>query len=417
MAEYGVVITVHNDDEQQTTTTLLLDTLYDDNITSSSTVTRHPIVTGDLVADHMYRNADTLSLRGTFSLNSSKGIVVIEGDSKLNKIQDLFEDIKNKGLLCDITRVKIESDDSGKQSPIFKSRKNMILTNISWTQGINDVDYSFTFNEALIVTIDIAPATSDDNFNPNISDFTKSTFTDSIFDVEIVRKLVVQILKEQNLIDEQALNQFKISVMKGVAKTTIIGIFTPVGPVTGVVGGIVSGISYAITKAKFENKRRVKAFRYYQNSTKNEKEAQRFNEMIDDIYKQFKVFNEHILVYQVTKNEDQETLLQIGSDIYTFKFTKSNVNNSTCQLQILDVDDNQVGVVSNLSSSPDNILALSSQSPILTVDNNQVFILCDKTDAASKQNLTNYYILVSDINFKKFNNQVVEIINKYLLVD
>lgn len=417
MAEYGVVITVHNDDEQQTTTTLLLDTLEDDNVTSSSTITRHPIVTGDLVADHMYRNADTMTLRGIFSLNGSKGIVVVEGDSKLNKVQDLFEDIKNKGLLCDITRVKIESDDSGKQSPVFKSRKNMVLSNISWTQGINDVDYSFTFNEALIMSVEFVPPTSDDNFNPNISGFVRSTFTDSLFDVEIVRKLVIQILKEQNLIDEKALNQFKISVMKGVAKTTLIGIFTPVGPVTGVVGGIVSGIGYAITKAKFENKRRVKAFRYYQNSNENSKEEKRFNDMINDIYKQFQIFNEHILVYQVSKDEDQETILQIGSEIYLFKFTKSNVDRSACQLQVLDADDNQVGVISNLSSAPDNILALSTVSPILTVDNNQVFVVCDKTDATSKQKLTNYYVLVSDINFKKFNNLVVEIINKYLLVD
>lgn len=416
MSEYGVVITVHNDDEQQTTT-LLLDTLEDDNVTSSSTITRHPIVTGDLVADHMYRNADTLTLRGIFSLNGSKGIVVVEGDSKLNKVQDLFEDIKNKGLLCDITRVKIESDDSGKQSPVFKSRKNMILSNISWTQGINDVKYSFSFNEALIMSVEFVSPTSDDNFNPNVSEFVRSTFTDSIFDIEIVKKLVVQILKEQNLIDEQALNQFKSGVMKEIAATTIIGIFTPVGPITGVVAAISAGIGYAITKSKFENKRRVKAFKYYQNSNENSKEAKRFNDMINDIYKQFKIFNEHILVYQVSKDEDQETILQIGSEIYLFKFTKSNVDKSACQLQVLDADENQVGVISNLSSSPDNILALSSQSPILTVDNNQMFILCDKTDATSKQKLTNYYVLVSDIDFKKFNNIVVEIINKYLLVD
>lgn len=408
MSEYGVVITVHNDDEQQTTTTLLLDTLEDDNVTSSSTITRHPIVTGDLVADHMYRNADTMTLRGIFSLNGSKGIVVVEGDSKLNKVQDLFEDIKNKGLLCDITRVKIESDDSGKQSPVFKSRKNMVLSNISWTQGINDVTYSFTFNEALIMSVDFVPPTSDDNFNPNISGFVRSTFTDSLFDVEIVRKLVIQILKEQNLIDEQALNEFT----KKSHIYFIGGLFTPFG-----IGTIASRIGYAITKSKFENKRRVKAFRYYQNSTKNEKEAKRFDDMINDIYKQFKIFNEHILVYQVSKDEDQETILQIGSDIYLFKFTKSNIDKSACQLQVLDADENQVGVVSNLSSSPDNILALSSQSPILTIDNNQVFIVCDKTDVSSKQNLTNYYVLVSDINFKKFNNMVVEIINKYLLVD
>ena len=408
MSEYGVVITVHNDDEQQTTTTLLLDTLEDDNITSSSTITRHPIVTGDLVADHMYRNPDTLTLRGIFSLNGSKGIVVVEGDNKLNKIQDLFEDIKNKGLLCDITRVKIESDDSGKQSPVFKSRKNMILSNISWTQGINDVNYTFTFNEALIMSVDFVPPTSDDNFNPNISDFVKSTFTDSLFDVEIVKNLTVQILKEQNLIDEKALNNFT-------KKSTILivgGLFTPFG-----IGTIASGIAYAVGKSKFENKRRVKAFRYYQNSNKNEKEAKRFNDMINDIYKQFKIFNEHILVYQVSKDEDQETILQIGSEVYVFKFTKSNVNKSACQLQILDGDDNQVGVISNLSSAPDNILALSTTPPILTVDNNQVFIVCDKEDEKEKQKLTNYYILVSDIDFKKFNNMVVEIINKYLLVD
>lgn len=417
MSEYGVVIVVHNDDEQQTTTTLLLDTLNNDNITSSSTVTRHPIVTGDLVADHMYRNADTLTLRGIFSLNGSKGITVVEGNNKLNKIQDLFEDIKNRGLLCDVTRVKIESDNDGKRSPIFKTRKNMVLTNISWTQGINDVDYSFTFNEALIMSVEIAPPTSDDAFNPNVSDFVRSTFTDTLFDVEMVRALVVQVLKEQNLIDEQALNQVETMIAKGIAKTTIIGLFTPGGPILGVLGAIAVGISYAISKAKFENKRRVKAFKYYQNSTKNEKEAQRFNDMVNDIYKQFKIFNEHILVYQVSKDEDQETLLQIGSEVYVFKFTKSNVDKFACQLQILDVDDNQVGVMSNLSSAPDNLFALSSLSPILTVDNNQVFIICDKEKKEEKQKLTNYYILVSDIDFKKFNNIIIEIINKYLLVD
>ena len=97
-------------------------------------------------------------------------------------------------------------------------------------------------------------------FNPNISDFAKSTFTDSLFDIEIVRNLTVQILKEQNLIDEKALNNFT-------KKSTILivsGLFTPFG-----IGTIASGIAYAVGKSKLENKRRVKAFRYYQNSDLN----------------------------------------------------------------------------------------------------------------------------------------------------
>ena len=61
---YKITCTI--DDKE---TTILLDTINETSVNTSSNLTQHPIVNGDMVADHMYKDPITISLSGSFSLN------------------------------------------------------------------------------------------------------------------------------------------------------------------------------------------------------------------------------------------------------------------------------------------------------------------------------------------------------------
>lgn len=159
-----------------------LDTCTEKSLSSTATVPQYPVEDGVTVADHMYRNARTLTLSGTFSLagrNSyennnlyTKDNIIGElkgGDkswdqwfeedagelkdlnsvNRLEAIQKVFEYVQAKGILC---TVMMCSGKPGSENTRFKIRDNMALTNISWREQYNSMSYSFTFTEVITVS-------------------------------------------------------------------------------------------------------------------------------------------------------------------------------------------------------------------------------------------------------------------------
>lgn len=140
---YKISFTLDNQD-----TSIMLDTINDVSVASSSRLTRHPIVNGDIIADHMYKEAITVRLNGSFSLNGGTLVNINTSGSTLSNIQKLFERLKNEGIIC--TLMKITTDAT--QNLRFLQRANMVLSDISWTEKINSMNFDFTFTQVLTNT-------------------------------------------------------------------------------------------------------------------------------------------------------------------------------------------------------------------------------------------------------------------------
>ena len=112
-----------------------------DNITINATsdLTTHPMLNGDLVSDHIIKKPITVTFGGAFSTNGSTR-------SDLIQKQTLFENIKNNGWFCHISKINRNTN-----KPCFIKRNNLVLTSIQWTEGINYVTYSFTFNQVFVI--------------------------------------------------------------------------------------------------------------------------------------------------------------------------------------------------------------------------------------------------------------------------
>lgn len=159
-----------------------LDTCTEKSLSSTATVPQYPVEDGVTVADHMYRNARTLTLSGSFSLagrNSyennnlyTKDNIIgelkggdkswdqwfeedagelkdLNGVNRLEAIQKVFEYVQAKGILC---TVMMCSGKPGSENTRFKVRDNMALTNINWREQYNSMSYSFTFTEVITVS-------------------------------------------------------------------------------------------------------------------------------------------------------------------------------------------------------------------------------------------------------------------------
>lgn len=159
-----------------------LDTCTEKSLSSTATVPQYPVEDGVTVADHMYRNARTLTLSGSFSLAGrnnyennnlyTKDNIIgelkggdkswdqwfeedggelkdLNGVNRLEAIQKVFEYVQAKGILC---TVMMCSGKPGSENTRFKVRDNMALTNISWREQYNSMSYSFTFTEVITVS-------------------------------------------------------------------------------------------------------------------------------------------------------------------------------------------------------------------------------------------------------------------------
>ena len=142
---------------------LALDIQEEPQVTASSTLCSYPLQSGDTMTDHMYRNPTTVALTGVFSLT---GAPILFKDSsydffqtsqdRLTAIQEIFEKIKDDGILCQITTIKnavggnviSDSDDSQTR---FRQRNNMALESITWTQMQNSMKFNFSFKEVIMV--------------------------------------------------------------------------------------------------------------------------------------------------------------------------------------------------------------------------------------------------------------------------
>ena len=205
---------------------LELDTCTSKSVKTSSQIAQQPLQDGSMFSDHMYRQPATFDVSGSFSLNgrhqyegfnsfSAENILYIPNDKKvdlsgynelsnldgdrLTAIQTVFEYIKNKGLLCTLTTLKGSPENPDEVR--FKQRKNMVLTSITWTEKYNSMEYSFSFQEVMQVSMQVYEVSQLEDLYPSISMPTSKSLSKVIQDNGLLYQTIIDSLIDNNYID------------------------------------------------------------------------------------------------------------------------------------------------------------------------------------------------------------------------
>lgn len=382
MSMYAVAISFkfENDEEQ----IVMLDSIEDTSSTTSSTVTRHPIPSGEYVADHMYKNPVTYSISGSVSMNGT--YLISKSEMKLANFQSLFERIKNEAVLCNIMKIKI----SNQNVPLFLQRKDMVLRSISWTEKINTLDFDMTFEQALIVTAQEYDVDISDTFLPNVTEPKTLSFTDTFIDWNVIDRAFIEDLIAYDLIEANQLNRLSglgvsglvsvgISLLVAKVVFSFVTLTVASGGLFALIAGaavlIISAINLIIARIE-EHKYKIKQFELFEDDRQNRlnnREVERFSNFVSQIHQDFEQLNDVIKVYQISSNDDQEVMLSIDGEYYIFKFTTQNTNGKRT-LKIYDQEEREVKVMNDISGALRSYADCTSQNYLIKTEATQQLV-------------------------------------------
>lgn len=398
---------------------ILLYTVSNTTVRASSSITSKPLVTGDYVMDHMYRNADTVSISGVFSKIKSSA-VINDNTMTLAGFQKLMEKVKDRGIPVSYVKYNLlaNNEDDG---AMFVQRNNLILDDISWTENINTIDYSFSFKQVMFVEPIIYDVTTDDNYCPNVKEPVNKSFTESVLNKDAALAAILTYLNKTDFISETFWNKFwnieqnkdsalAASIIGGViAGGLILFTSTPIG--WALAAGAIAGLAiYCVARGirQWQTSVQYKTKPFKDWSTKEQK---RFRNFIDSLEKQFEQINNSIKSYFLSSDEDQQIVLSFADTYYVFTFT---TDNSSGNRYLTITDDNDNPIVSNkpLNGLITDITSDISKSNYLIYQNdNYCFITYLGGDSdADKKKLTNYAISISTINPANVMTAIVNIV-------
>ena len=436
---YRLVVQANNLDN--TTNDYEFDTIEDPSVEASSTVSTHPTISGDMTADHMFRDPTVFRCNGSFALSGNQVGTYSGTSDRLSAIQDTFENIKNNALFCSLITInKVNSQT------LFKTRHNMVLQSMTWTQHQNSLDFSFTFKEALITKVDdVNPVldTTDSNL-PEITDPVTLDFTDTLVDFNDFDKMIIQVLRDNGLVENDFLmyaSSFFQSVGAGTAGYGVAiggavlgavivalcatGTIPGIGWVVAAAGMMVVGLYVCVSsfiKEWKKNQYAIQAFKDYKNDVQNQQEVERFSQFFQDLHDEVDQLENYIKLYGIAKNVQQECALYIGSTYYVFTFTKNNTT-GYWSLTITDISNQQVRKPISSLEGLESTNDCKANNTLFTKDGVEVYCINKALYKASlsgkvsqedsvnyQQDLTNMCILVSAIKMEDFNTTLTNIV-------
>lgn len=432
----------------------------------SSDICTHPLVNGDIIADHMYINPATVSFSGTFSLLGNKKAndgYNFGSSDRLANIQETFERIMKEGIPCTLVKMGQNGDQTR-----FKVRKNMVLNTITWIEHQSSVDFSFSFYETL--TADVSAEVeyklneSDDTL-PIVTDPNILSVTDTLIDENDIYQILLNTLKENGVVDDEfltsvfnycstidstssSINTIGIAIGVITTLTLVFGVATLVVDALFIVGVVL--FFKSITKSKYK----IKPFKNYKTEKDLNKEIKRFLEFYGEMCIYFDDLYKKMYMYGFGKNDIQKCFVTIDNDNYIFNFTKST-RNSNYSLSVTSIDGSNKANVSNIAEkaianigecNKSNILFTTSSGCQVYLVNRQLYSTIEKKDAklenisiidkssanaimidetrenkfneeveSVKKDLTNYAILSSTVDLTNFNNIIIDIIKTQIL--
>lgn len=424
MADIAMLISYDDDG----TKSILLDAINDTTVTAASTLTAHPIVTGDMVADHIFKEPVVMQISGTFSMNGGgKSVVISSGSAGLANVQSTFEALKDNGVLCSLSKITTVNKQIR-----FSLRDNMVLTNIVWTEKINSLEFTFTFTQVLLADVTTDTVDVSDVYLPSITEPATLSFTDTLLDWSLVDSAVIAISESTGLTSEEFMTYLRsltadtlvaLGVGTAVATALIIGLCASVPVVGWIIGGVaavaifVVGLVNTISSAVEANKYKLKQFEYYNNDRLNQEEVTRYSDFIGDIHTQLESLNTAIKVYQISSNESQECMLTIDNNYYIFTFTKNNTT-GTYSLITTNIDETVMTSMSDVRAALTDFTQCNSQNKLFRADGSGSYVYLifnNSDDGADMSDLTNYFILTSTINPEDFDAMLSDIIENAIL--
>ena len=347
---------------------IYLQNVSDSQITKNITITTHPIVSGEEIADHYYKEPITMTINGVISLNGSKSEVLegstVKGNPRmLRRFEEVFERVQNDGHLCDI--VKMQRGESG--SYRFSKRENMVLTAITWTEGINTLGFNMTFTQALIVDqtifeddnrIDTGKTDRDNNNTlpdeslPNVNVPDKTSFAREIVDWDVIEAQIVASLRMAGVFSErfftaalsinylsEPLTEEKIKDEKSIRNVTL-------ADVQKACRIFALSLDYIGKNNPFELDVIDKAGKHY-NKERNRMEGmegtrtdpillakdpvrilKRVGQFINELDGYLKSLESHYEMYRFPQSGEQDVLVTIGNEDFVFQVRNNNVNGS-----------------------------------------------------------------------------------------
>lgn len=360
---------------------LPIDYLESRSIQSSAQVVSQPMLNGDVISDHMYRNPTKLTISGKFSLNgrnwnnSTYSELHNEGD-RLTAIEYIFERIKNEGILCNITTVATDVDtpdnisydkdgnlNTSSITPSqtrFLTRENMALTDISWKEEQNTLGFSFNFQEVIMVHTEAYEVKMEDLDLPSLNEPPTQSLGEILFATGELPLAISKTLYNEGYIKDDWLKDVANSYV-GDSKTTAdnIGIVVQVLISTGLIAGVIvasiavsaSAIGATIISATAavvpvgtivaaavaivaaigigiwaiinncrENEKAKRAFKLINGDYKQD--LNRYMNFMDDVQMAVNSASASMSVYQFTVDDEQQICIPIGGNYYYITVTK-----------------------------------------------------------------------------------------------
>lgn len=354
----------------------------DVSITTSSTITSHPIVSGDMISDHMFRDPITIKVSGTISIHGDSYSTNF-GNLTLAQMQTEFEKIKNSGILCEITKI---DTSIGEDTPKFIKRSNMALTSITWTEGIDDMKFDFSFSEVMTAKISVDNVDYTDSYLPNITDLIASNFTEEMFPLNQPTRDIVLALYDAGGITTEFLNDMANAGYAYLLNDIISHSFTS-SDISGIDLSLYQYVVKEYTKRKFAGT----STKY----TDYKSQGEKFLQGINGVRSELSILNEAISLYRFSNDGEQIAYGDVNGTYYKFKFEKVIVPSQTFKpfgteittpefysysMKVYDIQDNLVGHCSRVDTAPSEFLE-ATKAIFTTSNGRKVYLLFRKPDS------------------------------------
>ena len=355
---------------------LPIDFLDDRSISADSRIVSQPLQSGDTMSDHMYREPVKLTLKGKFSLNgrnwNNDSYNFLFQNDRLTTIEYVFEYIKNAGILCTLTTIESEIDEGDKiyydengdlkgsninpSKTRFLTRENMALTSINWTEKVNTLDFSFNFQEVIMIDMIEYEVDVTDLTLPSLNEPQAQGIGKVLWDTQELPKMITELLAKKGYVKSDwaeavaSLGDVLGSYAWVVASVALaVGLITatvlitqamlaagatlgsavlafPVGTVVAVaaiaITSIVLAVKWAINRRK-QREIETRAFKLI-NGDPHE-DYNRYMNLLDDIQEAVNSAGSNLTIYNFSSNEEQEITLTIGGNYYYITFSKTSV--------------------------------------------------------------------------------------------
>jgi len=443
---------------------IILGSIEDVRVSGSNELTTHPVANGTMVADHSIKQPISMTITGKASLNGSNDVYVVGSQFNEKGFESAIEKLKQEAWPCTITKWNMVLDRSK-----FLSRSNMILTSFDWTEGINTLGFSLTFNEIFMVDTSSQLKVADDVKLPTLTEPLVTSFSNTFMKWDEIGALVTQILEDKGLMTEDFKNLMisstkpelisagiaaGVGIGASVAGGIAAGIYAAcgaTGPIGWIVGAAVTmvaayGVAYyfigkaiynAIDAAQKAKKYKIAQFDAYSDDEKNRQEVERFTNFIGEICLQLQELDKEFEIYQLTSNEEQEALVTLGNNNYIFKFNRNNVivrkpkaiNPIRAQTIIIDEDeertfwymtvyDQQLAIMcsKNIDVAKNSFDECSSTNALFRTSGlgKYVFLCRSNTYNTDRNDLRNYAIVATKIKPEEFMDRIKDVIHDAL---